>query len=88
MNSFLAIYLQDHHAAAVAGARLARRVASTVSSDNSAADLSRVAKEIAEDLSSLESIMQGLGIKPDGMKDVISARRRTAGTAQAKWSVA
>jgi hypothetical protein len=72
VNSLLAIYLQDHHAAGVAGARLARRVASTVSSDDSTVDLPRVAEEIAEDLSSLESIMRGLGTKPNAMKDAMA----------------
>jgi len=68
----LAIYLQDHHAAGVAGARVARRVASSVPSDRPEADLSRVAEEIAEDLATLESIMRTLGMKPNGIKDAIA----------------
>ena len=69
----LAIYLQDHHAAGVAGSRLARRIAaSPVRGNPSEVDLSRVAGEIAEDLATLESIMRRLGTKPNVMKDAIA----------------
>jgi len=67
--SLLAIYLQDHHAAAVAGTRLARRVASTVSHDHVSNDLSDVATEIAADLATLERFMGELGTAPNGVKD-------------------
>ena len=56
--SLLAIYLRDHHAAAVAGTRLARRVANVAPRDASG-ELSKVAKEIAEDLATLERFMDG-----------------------------
>jgi HAMP domain-containing protein len=70
--SLLAIYLQDHHAAAVAGTRLARRVASNVSSEDVSGDLSEVAEEIADDLAALETIMRRLGTRPSGVKDAIA----------------
>ena len=69
--TWLAIYLQDHHAAGVAGSRLARRVAPSDES-NQPAELSRVVEEIAEDLATLEDIMRELGTKPNGMKDAIA----------------
>ena len=73
MRSFLAIYLQDHHAAGVAGARVAKR-ASTAIEQNAGArgDLTRVADEIRQDLIGLERIMRYLGVEPDPVKDTIS----------------
>jgi hypothetical protein len=70
--SLLAIYLQDHHAAAVAGTRLARRVASNVSREDVSGDLSEVADEIADDLAALETIMRRLGTSANGVKDAIA----------------
>jgi hypothetical protein len=70
--TLLAIYLQDHHAAGVAGSRLARRVASSSAGNQLDADLSRVADEIAEDLAALESVMRRIGTKPNVMKDAIA----------------
>jgi hypothetical protein len=67
--SLLAIYLQDHHAAAVAGVRLARRVASTASNNDLSNDLSDVATEIAADLATLERFMGKLGTRRNGVKD-------------------
>lgn len=69
--SLLAIYLRDHHAAAVAGTRLARRVANVAPRDASG-ELSKVAKEIAEDLATLERFMGRLGTRPDRVKDAIA----------------
>jgi hypothetical protein len=68
-RSFLAIYLRDHHAAGVAGTRLARRVADQPATT---VDLSAVASEILEDLASLETIMGTLGVDPDGTKDALA----------------
>jgi hypothetical protein len=68
-RSFLAIYLQDHHAAGVAGTRLARRIASQPATT---AHLSEVASEIHEDLASLETIMGDLGVDPAGTKDALA----------------
>ena len=66
----LAIYLRDHHAAGVAGARVARRLA--LARDAGAAELRRVASEIEQDLLSLEAIMLRLGVRPDRVKDGLS----------------
>jgi hypothetical protein len=68
----LAIYLRDHHAAGVAGARVAKRVATAVELDSGNDDLRRVASEIRQDLVSLEGIMRRLGVKPDRAKDTLS----------------
>jgi hypothetical protein len=68
-RSFLAIYLRDHHAAAVAGTRLARRIANAGATTS---DLSEVASEIHEDLVALETIMRSLGVERDGMKDALA----------------
>jgi hypothetical protein len=68
-QSFIAIYLRDHHAAAVAGTRLARRIAHP---RGTTSDLSAVAFEIHEDLVALEAIMRSLGVERDRMKDAIA----------------
>ena len=68
-RSFLAIYLRDHHAAGVAGTRLARRIANARATTN---NLSEVASEIHEDLVALETIMRSLGVERDGMKDALA----------------
>ena len=70
--SLLEIYLQDHHAAAVAGTRLARRVGANVSRKEMSGDLSDVAEEIADDLAALEAIMRRLGTGPSRVKDAIT----------------
>lgn len=70
--SLLAIYLQDHHAAAGAGTRLASRVASAAASREQTGELSEVAREIAEDLATLETIMRKAGTTPNGVKDAIA----------------
>ena len=72
MPSLLAIYLRDHHAAGVAGVRVAQRVASAVERDSGSDDLRRVASEIRQDLIVLEGIMRRLGVEPDRVKDTLS----------------
>jgi hypothetical protein len=72
VRSLLAIYLRDHHAAGVAGATVARRVATAVERDSRDGDLRRVASEISEDLITLEGIMRRLGVEPDRVKDTFS----------------
>ena len=71
MRSLLAIYLRDHHAAGVAGTRVARRVALAAERDSGNDDLRRVASEIREDLVTLERIMHRLGVEPDRAKDTL-----------------
>ncbi|HET9286837.1 MAG TPA: hypothetical protein VFO26_04700 [Gaiella sp.] len=68
-RSFLAIYLRDHHAAGVAGTRLARRAAQA---QTATSDLLAVASEIEQDLSALEGIMRSLGVERDRGKDVLA----------------
>jgi hypothetical protein len=72
VRTLLAIYLRDHHAAGVAGARLARRTASAGELDSGNDELRRVASEIREDLIALEGIMRRLGVEPDRVKDTLS----------------
>ncbi|WP_197319830.1 hypothetical protein [Saccharomonospora sp. NB11] len=50
-------YLNDHHAAAVGGAEIARRLASGQRSSAHAAELSAVADELADDLRTLRRVM-------------------------------
>ena len=68
-RSFLAIYLRDHHAAGVAGTRLATRAARA---QTATSDLRAVALEIEQDLSALEGIMRSLGVERDRGKDALA----------------
>jgi hypothetical protein len=68
-RSFLSIYLRDHHAAGVAGTRLARSIARTRGTTD---DLRRVASEIEQDLIELEAIMRRLDVQPDVIKDALA----------------
>jgi hypothetical protein len=68
-RSLLAIYLRDHHAAGVAGTRLARRIARA---HTATSDLRQVAVEIEQDLVALEAIMRRLGVQPDPAKDALA----------------
>ena len=68
-RSLLAIYLRDHHAAGVAGTRLARRIARA---HTATSDLRQVALEIEQDLVELEAIMRRLGVQPDPAKDALA----------------
>jgi len=72
MRTSLAIYLQHHHAAGVAGARVARRAAAGVALDSADNSLRRVASEIEQDLTRLEEIIRRLGVKPDRAKDTLA----------------
>jgi hypothetical protein len=67
--SALSIYLRDHHAAACAGVRLARRIAARSPSSSSQAE---VAHEIEHDLRALEQLMRELGVEPSRVKDAIA----------------
>ncbi len=68
-RSLLSIYLRDHHAAGVAGTRLARRIARAPTATS---DLRQVALEIGQDLVELEAIMRRLGVQPDPVKDALA----------------
>ncbi len=68
-----AIYLKDHHAAGSAGTRLALRLAKDVAPDvEPGDDLRRVAREIEEDLGTLERIMEAEGVQPAVIKDTVA----------------
>ena len=68
-RSLRAIYLRDHHAAGVAGTRLARRIARAPSATG---DLRQVALEVEQDLVELEAIMRRHGVQADPAKDALA----------------
>jgi hypothetical protein len=73
VNEFLAIYLRDHHAAGRAGTAHARRTAAHLDLPPARREaMQAVAAEIAEDLRSLESIMERLGTSPSPVKDTLA----------------
>jgi hypothetical protein len=72
-NEHLGIYLRDHHAAGRAGSALAHRVAAHTGLPLlRRAELNAVAREVAEDLATLESMMTTLGIDPSAVKDGVA----------------
>ena len=71
-RDFLAIYLRDHHAAGRAGVALARRASASISGPGPD-ELLSVAREIEQDLSSLESIMDAVGVSSSAIKDTLAA---------------
>jgi hypothetical protein len=69
----LAIYLQDHHAGAVAGQSLARRAASENEGTAYGEELARLAEEIEEDRRTLEAVMDRLDVGRDQLKDLAAS---------------
>lgn len=67
----LAIYLNDHLAAATGGRELARRAAASNRSSDYGPFLERLADEIEEDRESLLSIMRALDVKVDPVKVIV-----------------
>ncbi|EHK87574.1 hypothetical protein ACWGRK_15445 [Saccharomonospora azurea] len=57
-----ATYLNDHHAAAVGGAELARRLASEQRSSAHASELRALAEELADDLRTVRRVMADLEV--------------------------
>jgi hypothetical protein len=76
----LEIYLRDHHAAGRAGSALAHRVAANNDLPSArGAELSTVAREVAEDLATLESMMTALGVDPSAVKDSLAVAAERLG---------
>ena len=65
----LSIYLQDHHAGAIAGANLARRAAGANEGTEYGDELERIAAEIEADKDALERVMDELDVGRDQIKD-------------------
>jgi hypothetical protein len=88
VNELLAIYLRDHHAAGRAGTALARRTAEHLDlpSERRRA-VQAVAAEIAEDLRSLESVMERLGTSPSPVKDTLAEAAERIGRLKSNGAV-
>ena len=71
-TSKLAIYLNDHYAAAVGAVQLARRSARSNRGTRYGEVLASLAAEIDEDRQSLRLIMQRLGIRSDPAKAAVA----------------
>jgi hypothetical protein len=69
VNEMLRTYLQDHHAGSTAGLELARRAAGSNRDSDYGRELSAIADEIAADREALERVMDGVGVKPNRLKD-------------------
>ena len=73
-KDLLAVYLRDHHAAGRAGVALARRAAEDVDASVSpGGELAGIAHEVAEDLVTLELIMDAVDVTPSSAKDALAA---------------
>lgn len=70
-RALLEIYLQDHHAGAMGGLELARRAERANRGGPYGAELQAIASEIAEDVVSLEGIMDALDVRRDRRKDAV-----------------
>jgi hypothetical protein len=70
--SALAIYLNDHHAGAVAAVALARRAARSNRGTRYGETLATLATEIEEDRQALKLIMQRLGVRSDPAKAAVA----------------
>ena len=68
-SKLIAVYLQDHHAGATGGLELARRAAKANEGSEYEGELKAIADEIAEDVRSLERIMDELDVSRDRRKD-------------------
>jgi hypothetical protein len=67
--TLLDLYLQDHHAGAVAGVELARRAAKSNRGNAYGPDLEAITTEIEEDLRELERVMDQLQVPRAKLKD-------------------
>jgi hypothetical protein len=65
MPTQLAIYLRNHEAAARAGYDLFRRASASQRRRPYGAELAELAREVAEDLSSLQLVLRANGVQPD-----------------------
>jgi hypothetical protein len=68
----LAVYLQDHHAGAVTGLNLARRIAGENEGTPYGEELARIAGEIEQDQQTLEKLMAELDVGTDRIKDTVA----------------
>jgi hypothetical protein len=68
----LAVYLQDHHAGAVTGLNLARRIAGQNEGTPYGEELARIAGEIERDQRTLEELMAKLDVGTDRIKDTVA----------------
>lgn len=81
-HALLAIYLNDHHAAAVGGLELARRSRSSNTEPPLSADLDRLIAELVEDRRTLEQIMGLLQVPRSGWKSTAAFLAEKAGRAK------
>jgi len=75
----LSIYLNDHVAAATAGASLARRAAASNKGTDYGSVLEAVANEIEEDRAALVDVMQRLSVGQDRLKTALAWGAEKAG---------
>lgn len=75
----LSIYLNDHLAAATAGAHLARRAAGSNQGTTYGPGLEAVANEIEEDRAALADVMRRLSVRHDRLKTALAWGAEKAG---------
>ena len=71
-NKYLAVYLNDHLAGATAGTELAKRSAKLNQGSALGEFLSRLVREIEEDRTSLEDVMDRLGVHKSPIKPAVA----------------
>jgi hypothetical protein len=75
----LGIYLNDHLAGSVVGARLARRIARQNEGNRYGSEITLLSEEIQEDRVSLEDLMRRLGVRRKKARLGLAALAETAG---------
>jgi hypothetical protein len=81
-DQLLAIYLNDHHAAAVGALEVARRCRSSNTQPPLSVDLDRLITELVEDRQTLERVMGLLGVARSGWKSTAAYLAEKAGRAK------
>ena len=81
-EALLAIYLNDHHAAAVGGLELARRTRASNTQPPLSVDLDRLIAELVEDRRTLEQIMSLLQVPRSAWKSTAAYLAEKAGRAK------
>ena len=78
-QKLLGIYLNDHLAGSVVGTRLVRRIVKHNQGNHYGSEASRLAEEIEQDKTTLEELMERLGVRKKRARLALAAVTETAG---------
>jgi hypothetical protein len=78
-RKLLGIYLNDHLAGSVVGARIAKRIAKENVGNEYGKEVARLIEEIEDDKATLESLMGSLGVRPKRARLALAAAAEMLG---------